>query len=56
MPLAVIDPMTFKRIEQYAFEHHISVDLAVSEVVSDWLDLRVGTEAIPDAPEMTVTN
>lgn len=43
MPLVVIDPATHYRIAKYALANNISVDLAIVEVVSDWLDSREDT-------------
>jgi len=43
MPLAVIDPVTHSRLAQYAMQNNISIDLAIVEIVSDWLDSREDT-------------
>lgn len=38
MPLNVLDPSTFKRISEYADVANVSIDLAITEAVNEFMD------------------
>lgn len=38
MPLTILDPKTFKRINDYAEAANVSIDLAIVEAVNEFMD------------------